>query len=314
MATRSILNDLAIERISPLPVPSMAPASDRRDVRFWCVADLRGLELLRGRYVGRASAWHAHEAFEIALIDRGTQRLRVRGTTHVAPAGSLVVINPDDAHSESGVDGRGWRTRAFFPTVRDLIDAASAITRRVRATPFFANPVIADEALVAVLGRLHRLLEKRGRSLERESLANATATALVGRYAGAAKGVREVPRNHVAVRRARELLDARACEDVSLRELAVASGVNAFHLVHLFTRDVGLPPHAYQAHLRLRHARALLALRVPIARAAIEAGFADQSHLTRRFWAAFGVTPGQYVRAIADRRTGARVKESRSGG
>ncbi len=41
----------------------------------------------------------------------------------------------------------------------------------------------------------------------------------------------------------------------------------------------------------------MLARGVSIAAAACEAGFADQSHLTRAFARQFGVTPGQYVAA-----------------
>jgi AraC-like DNA-binding protein len=35
---------------------------------------------------------------------------------------------------------------------------------------------------------------------------------------------------------------------------------------------------------------------IPAVRVAMETGFTDQSHLTRHFKRAFGVTPGQYAR------------------
>jgi AraC-like DNA-binding protein len=35
--------------------------------------------------------------------------------------------------------------------------------------------------------------------------------------------------------------------------------------------------------------------------AAIEAGFADQSHMTRHFKGAFGVTPGRWLEALSGR-------------
>lgn len=283
-----------MDRLSERAVPTR----DRRDVRFWQVSELRGLQLLRGHYASRASALHTHDGYEIALIDRGAERLRQRGATHVARAGSVVVINPGDVHAESSVDARGWRTRAFFPSVRDLIDASSSASHRTRGTPFFSAPVIADVELAAMLRRLHRLLESRGRTLERETLANATASILVTRHAAQRPHARDPLRHHQAVRQARDLLEARAYDDVSLRELAAVSGVNAYHLVHLFTAELGMPPHAYQTYLRLRQARRLLTAGVSIAQAAAETGFADQSHLTRRFWRAYGVTPGQYVAAV----------------
>jgi len=49
--------------------------------------------------------------------------------------------------------------------------------------------------------------------------------------------------------------------------------------------------------VRLRHAKRLLRSEAPIARIAVDVGFADQSHLTRRFQRAFGITPGQFAAA-----------------
>jgi cytochrome c len=52
-------------------------------------------------------------------------------------------------------------------------------------------------------------------------------------------------------------------------------------------------------HPRIHLACRLLAGGRPIVEAAMDAGFADQSHLTRAFIRQFGVTPGRYVAARA---------------
>lgn len=93
---------------------------------------------------------------------------------------------------------------------------------------------------------------------------------------------------------AREFLEANAEQDVSLVRLAAVAGLSPFHLVRVFREAVGLPPHAYLDQVRVERAKGLLSAGLPIARAAAEAGFADQSHLTRRFKRLVGVTPGQY--------------------
>ncbi len=109
-------------------------------------------------------------------------------------------------------------------------------------------------------------------------------------------GPREVLlRDDPAVRRALEYLGDHLLERVTLDELAVAVGVSKFRLVRLFRACVGMPPHRYQLGLRLRLARRLLERGVPIAVAAAEAGFADQSHLHRHFRRGLGMTPGEYV-------------------
>jgi AraC-like DNA-binding protein len=52
-------------------------------------------------------------------------------------------------------------------------------------------------------------------------------------------------------------------------------------------------------HLRLARARRLLAQGVSASRAAYQAGFADQSHLTRRLKETTGLTPGEFARQLA---------------
>src|SRR5438270_632036 len=78
---------------------------------------------------------------------------------------------------------------------------------------------------------------------------------------------------------------------------AARDGVDRFHLLRAFRRWVGLPPHLFQTQLRLRHAKRLMLAGEKPAMAAAAAGFADQSHLIRKFKAAYGVTPGQYLGA-----------------
>ena len=86
---------------------------------------------------------------------------------------------------------------------------------------------------------------------------------------------------------------------VTLSELAALSNVSRFQLLRGFTRAVGVTPHAYLLQQRVRLARRLLAAGRRPADAAAEAGFADQSHLTRAFRRQLGVTPARYRAAVA---------------
>jgi AraC-like DNA-binding protein len=49
----------------------------------------------------------------------------------------------------------------------------------------------------------------------------------------------------------------------------------------------------------VRAVRSLLATNTSLAEAAVDAGFADQAHLTRVFRSIMGATPGQYRAALA---------------
>lgn len=84
---------------------------------------------------------------------------------------------------------------------------------------------------------------------------------------------------------------------MSLAELAELSGVSRFQLLRGFAREVGITPHAYLVQRRVRLARQLLAKGQTPVQAAMQAGFADQSHMTRSFVRQIGVTPSRYQAA-----------------
>ena len=79
---------------------------------------------------------------------------------------------------------------------------------------------------------------------------------------------------------------------------AALSGVSRFQLLRGFAREVGATPHAYLIQRRVHLVQKLLALGCNPAEAALRAGFADQSHMTRAFRRQLGVTPARYRAAV----------------
>src|SRR5262249_56889635 len=65
-----------------------------------------------------------------------------------------------------------------------------------------------------------------------------------------------------------------------------------------FRRAFGTSPDRYRTMRRLALARTAIESGEPLARAAAEAGFADQSHLTRQFKRTYGLTPGRWTKAV----------------
>ena len=98
-----------------------------------------------------------------------------------------------------------------------------------------------------------------------------------------------------AIERAKLYLHDRFNESVSLDELMALTRLSRFHLVRAFALHTGIPPHAYQLKLRIERACVLLRAGVTAAEAAIQVGFADQSHFTRHFKRIRRITPGQYA-------------------
>ena len=83
-------------------------------------------------------------------------------------------------------------------------------------------------------------------------------------------------------------------------ELEAVTGLARYALARHFRACLGTSPYRYLVMRRLDRARALIASGSPLCDAALAAGFADQSHLTRHFKRAYGLAPGRW-RALAER-------------
>jgi AraC family transcriptional regulator len=100
-------------------------------------------------------------------------------------------------------------------------------------------------------------------------------------------------------------------EPIAVEALSDIAGRSPFHFTRVFTRSVGLTPHRYVVHLRLRRAIELVrGGRHGLAEIAAITGFADQSHLSRWVRRVHGVSLTQLAtghrpnsRNIQDRST-----------
>ncbi|WP_199260327.1 AraC family transcriptional regulator [Paracoccus binzhouensis] len=116
---------------------------------------------------------------------------------------------------------------------------------------------------------------------------------------------RRVLTGGLAPRRLRLVLDhieANLAEPIQLRDLAALAGLSAFHFQRSFRASCGVSPHRWITARRIERARRLLGSGAPLARIALDCGFDSQSHFTRVFKAAMGLTPGGYRAALGGAR------------
>src|SRR5215471_16473158 len=99
-------------------------------VKFWRVRDLRNLELVSANYVPQSLPRRMLERFDISVIEEGAVRLKYRGATYSAGPGDVVVINPGEVYRLQADHANGWKSRGFYPTARDVCDAASQSLER----------------------------------------------------------------------------------------------------------------------------------------------------------------------------------------
>jgi AraC-like DNA-binding protein len=99
--------------------------------------------------------------------------------------------------------------------------------------------------------------------------------------------------------RIRDHLRDNSTDAVTIADLTDLAGLTESHLIRAFHREFGLPPHAYHLRRRLAAASELLASGLSVSTVAYECGFADQSHLSRKFKEVYGLTPAAWATAVA---------------
>lgn len=269
----------------------MSEASEQ--TRFWQAKGLADVELLHARYVQQRFAPHVHEGFVFTVIQNGAQRFRHRGSDHLAPQGSMVLINPDEVHTGSKAHDDGWRYRGFYPDNRQVLGVLQELDLAGGGMPGFAVSVLHDPQLHSAFTQLHLLLEGGADALQQQVVWREAVLLLFQRYAKIAEA-RAPGRETRAVEQAKELLSSQMAAPPSLEALAMAVNLSPFHFARVFRRATGLPPHAWLKQRRLSQARALLKQGCMPLHVAMQLGFADQSHLSRQFKQVFGVSPGAY--------------------
>jgi AraC-like DNA-binding protein len=204
--------------------------------------------------------------------------------------GSVFTVSAGQVHANHAAPG-GCSFVSVYLDASGLEDALGPEWGSAAALDSVPTVVTTGGAVRSALIELHRVLGAPSTRLERE----AALRSLLGTLLPRGPGGSALPgREHRAVSRAEAYLRAHWDRSVSLTELSAASGLSPFHLHRSFSREIGLPPHAFQLQLRVDRAKTLLARGLDIASVAQRTGFADQSHLTRVFRRSVGVTPGRF--------------------
>ncbi len=272
-------------------------------IKMRVLPHFNNMEILHASYVTQSFSRHTHDVFAIGVIERGALKFYYRGENIVAPYGQINLANPGEAHNGCAASDEGWTYRMFYLEPDMLRQAASEINGKHMNMPYFQAGVIRDDDMAAVIRRLHILLEKPEIPLlEQESLLLWTLSQFIMRHADDFYVLRPAGREQQSVKKIREYIEDHYNEDISIKQLSGIANLSPFHLIRVFRKEVGIPPHAFLKQVRIRRAKALIAAGLPIARVSMETGFTDQSHLTRHFKGITGITPGQYSNFIQDLR------------
>jgi AraC-like DNA-binding protein len=261
-------------------------------VRFWRPAPEAGTDFIAAYLSTGRTMPHVHSEWQFAVAETPTGLSIGAFRRFAARAETVTVVSPLTVHTEGTGAGAGpaWRVLYVAPAVIDRLRGHRAGGDGRPAVRVLA-PVHTDPTRAAELRDLLR--ESDEGTLDGAGFMSRALAWLEQVLAEHASFLPDAPRAS-AVERARALLHSHPTQPLELPEIAMVAGTSVSHLVRSFSRVVGLPPQRYHVQVRLAHARRLLAEGQSASWVAYECGFADQSHLNRRFKECHGLTPGAF--------------------
>ncbi|GAB3265441.1 helix-turn-helix transcriptional regulator [Kineosporia babensis] len=263
-------------------------AGEAPELKAWQPGVHGVLEVLHARFQQHSYPMHAHESWTLMLLDAGVVRYHLGRHEHGVLTSMVTLLPPGVPHDGRAAGPDGFRKRVIYLSESQfspgLVDAA-------RRTPSLDDPF------------MHRRVHQLNVALSRrtEDLEAASRLALIRERLETALGgtVANLEHRSSLAHDLRDLLDGSVVEGIALETAAQTLHSHPTHLVRAFTREFGMPPHQYLTGRRVEKARHLLLSGEPPARAAVLAGFYDQSHLARHFRRMLGTTPGRFRTARA---------------
>ncbi|HEV2865611.1 MAG TPA: AraC family transcriptional regulator [Allosphingosinicella sp.] len=230
---------------------------------------------------------HAHERASVNIVLGGVYRETFSGESAGFVAHTFVAKPPGEAHSNAfGAEG----ARCLLIEVEDetvLRHFADVLGQPVVCP---ARPSFIEYAAIL------RELDPRD-ALSPISVESRVLQLLVNQSRGRGRVYRTEP---AWLKRTLEILHSEPPRRLSLAQIAGAVGVHPVHLARTFRRSQGISVGGYARRLRVERALELLrGSTLSLSHVAAEAGFYDQSHMSRVLKQTTGMTPGEARAATA---------------
>jgi AraC-like DNA-binding protein len=263
----------------------------RRADRIRIGSGAAGIERLEAYFQGHAFCPHRHDTYAIGITLAGVQTFRYRGEQRHCLPGQCHVLHPDEVHDGAAGTDEGFGYRIIYLDPRLIQDALGG-----RALPFVRSPVVDASQLPEGLSSNAWDIDAEIDDVSRIEVVVAMTELLVAASSGG------LPKSAAlavaALSRVRDLIAAGPGHRHSMAELERLSGLDRWTLARQFRALFGTSPSRFRTLRQLDHVRRLLSNGNSLAEASIEAGFADQSHMSRHFKSAYGRTPAAWVSTI----------------
>jgi len=262
--------------------------------RFYRPRFLPGVELVSVAYNDRRFPEHSHEEYVIGAVTAGAETLTVGRKQHIADVGTVLRLNPGEAHANTTIGTETLRYSVLYvpkAIVTSFLDADAALPR-------FGSTVSKRADLFHQVRAVHATLAcAASGKLEQESALSSLVHAFKSHVPSRSS---EPATSPVTTENMRQFIEKNFTSVFGLHDLSSLTGLSTFHLVRTFKKRFGLTPLAYRDQLRMIEARRLLLAGHPISQIGLTLGYADQSHFTRQFQRVVGTSPQRYTRGTKD--------------
>ncbi|OLE62809.1 MAG: hypothetical protein AUG04_08125, partial [Deltaproteobacteria bacterium 13_1_20CM_2_69_21] len=214
---------------------------------------LPGVEVVRGYHSGPIAKWQFVPMVRISALISGTVRIWSHGRAGLVRGGETVVNAPGSGARVVERLSETTETLSAYISPH-LFDAVAAPAGGPCAAQLEVH-VVAQKALVGAMQRLAEAIGRHAAAAELRSLLGA----LIGIACSSVHdpATRTLPGGPLRpeIARARQIIQERFAQTISLGALADGVGLSKFHLLRLFREEIGTTPHAYQLQLRISCAR-----------------------------------------------------------
>lgn len=232
---------------------------------------------------------HFHDVFSIGLVEKGVNAFTYRGKQVAASTGSVCIADAGEVH-DGGLAGASWAYRNIFlpPKLLNRLWQEDGGQRQ----PNFNRGVVDETQACASMARLFGVLLSSSDQTMCDEAAIVAFGTLLRHFGTESLRSTQTKTRPVAVQAMEMMTDMKGA-GLSLDDLSRETGVSRYSVIRAVSGATGLTPSAFMLQTRVNHAKQLIRSGVPLAEAALDAGFSDQAHLTREMKKRWGVTPGK---------------------
>lgn len=262
-----------------------------KEIRTICYDKELRLEAYRFKGIVQPFPNHFHEYYVIGFVEEGERMLSCKSREYTIGKGDILLFQPGDNHSCVQCGGGTFDYRGFNITKETMMNLMKEVTGE-QMLPGFTKSVVQDSELICYLRELHQAVMNDRMELEKEESLLFMISLLTIRYGKPFNGC--IPECREELEKICSFIQERYAERIDLEQLCQYAGLSKSTLLRSFAKGKGVTPYRYLQSIRVNEAKKLLEQRKSPIEAAMQTGFADQSHFTNAFHMFLGLSPGSY--------------------